>query len=309
MQSRAELTPQVSIICTAYNHEKYIGDAIEGFLMQVTDFPLEIIIHDDASTDNTAGIINKYYKENPDIIRPIIQTDNQYSKGVSIHYSIIYPLIRGKYVAICEGDDYWTDPEKLQKQYRFLQEHPEIDICTHKAADTRDGEFIRFIGPDRGDCIIPPEEVIYGGGGFVATNSIMIRTDALTKRTPFRDILSLDYTVQIQGSLKGGMGYLGDCMSVYRRGVTGSWTDRMSADKPCLIEHHDKIERMLLELNSFTNGKYEETIKRTITKYRYEKFMFTGEYRLVLAKEYRELLNEEPLKKRIKVLLKGLLNG
>ena len=115
--------PLVSIDCITYNHEAYIRDALEGFLMQKTDFTFEVLIHDDASTDQTANIIRKYEKKYPDIIKPIYQKDNQYSKGIQISRQFQYPRARGKYIAICEGDDYWIDPYKLQKQVDFLEAH------------------------------------------------------------------------------------------------------------------------------------------------------------------------------------------
>lgn len=123
--------PLVSIICTTYNHEPFIRQCLDGFIMQKTDFSFEVLIHDDASTDNTANIIREYETEYPDIIKPIYQTKNQYSKGVKIGISYLYPRARGKYIAECEGDDYWTDSFKLQKQVDFLEANPEIVLCTH----------------------------------------------------------------------------------------------------------------------------------------------------------------------------------
>ncbi len=112
--------PLVSICCITYNHEDFIRDAIEGFLMQKTSFPIEIIIHDDASTDNTANIIEEYANKYPDLFVTILQSENQWSKGGgSIYARFVYPRARGKYIALCEGDDYWTDPLKLQKQVDF----------------------------------------------------------------------------------------------------------------------------------------------------------------------------------------------
>ena len=124
------ITPEVSICCITYNHAKYIRDALDSFLMQKTTFPIEIIIHDDASTDGTADIIREYEAKYPDIIKPIYQTENQYSKGVRIFLSII-PLAKGKYIAVCEGDDFWTDPKKLQIQYDFMESHPDYSLCMH----------------------------------------------------------------------------------------------------------------------------------------------------------------------------------
>lgn len=123
-----DIEPLVSICCITYNHENYIRDAIEGFLMQKTSFPIEIIIHDDASTDNTANIIKEYAEKHPNLIVPIYQTENQYSKGIKPFYKYIVPKVKGKYIALCEGDDYWIDPNKIQKQVDFLENNPDYGI-------------------------------------------------------------------------------------------------------------------------------------------------------------------------------------
>ena len=118
----------VSVCCITYNHEKYIRETLEGFVSQKTDFPFEIIIHDDASTDKTREIIEEYKKTYPDIIKPIYQEENQYSKGVDPFYAYVFPAAKGKYFAMCEGDDYWTDPYKLQKQVDFLEANPDYGL-------------------------------------------------------------------------------------------------------------------------------------------------------------------------------------
>lgn len=120
-------TPLVSIQCAAYNHEPYIEQSLEGFVMQETSFPFEVIVHDDASTDGTADIIRKYESRFPDIIKPIYETENQFSKGTV--EQIMDKACRGKYIALCEGDDWWTDKSKLQKQIEFLETHPNISAC------------------------------------------------------------------------------------------------------------------------------------------------------------------------------------
>jgi len=121
-------SPLVSICCITYNHVSYIMEAIDSFLMQETTFPFEILIHDDASTDGTTDIIIDYANKYPDIIRTIIQTENQYSKGGLINPRFVFPKARGKYIALCEGDDYWTDKTKLQKQVNFLENNPDYVI-------------------------------------------------------------------------------------------------------------------------------------------------------------------------------------
>lgn len=123
-------TPLVSILCITYNHEKYIRQAIDSFLMQKTTFLYEILIHDDASSDNTAKIIEEYAYKYPRIIRTVLQHENQYSKGIS-GTNILMKMAKGKYIAICEGDDYWTDPQKLQQQVDILENQKACVACCH----------------------------------------------------------------------------------------------------------------------------------------------------------------------------------
>lgn len=131
----------VSIKCLTYNQEKYIAQCLEGFVMQKTDFRFEAVVHDDASTDGTASVIREYAEKYPDIIKPIYQTENQYSKKDGSLNRIVCSHLKGKYVAICEGDDYWTDPLKLQKQVDFMEANPDYGLCyTRVRARHFDGE-------------------------------------------------------------------------------------------------------------------------------------------------------------------------
>jgi len=132
----------VSISCLTYNHEPYIRSAIEGFLKQNTTFHFEVLMHDDASTDHTASIIREYEEKYPDIINPIYQIENQYSKGVWVSGVYQFPRAKGKYIAICEGDDYWTDPLKLQKQVDLMEKYHAASMCValNKQVNTTTGK-------------------------------------------------------------------------------------------------------------------------------------------------------------------------
>ncbi len=143
MQNESE-SPMVSVCCAAYNQEEYISKTIESFLKQKTDFPFEILIHDDASTDKTADIIKKYVDEYPGKITAILQNENQYSKGITISPTFVWPRANGKYIATCEGDDYWTDPYKLQKQVEFLENHI-------KCGATHTGFYRIYRDPTKGE--------------------------------------------------------------------------------------------------------------------------------------------------------------
>ncbi len=117
--------PIVSICCITYNHEEYIVEALDGFLMQETDFPFEILIRDDCSTDKTAEIVKQYAEQYPHLIKPVYEKENTYSKGVRPMPQLL-KIAQGKYIALCDGDDYWIDPFKLQKQVSFLENNQEF---------------------------------------------------------------------------------------------------------------------------------------------------------------------------------------
>ena len=262
----------VTVICLAYNHVAYIREALEGFVRQRTDFPFEVLVHDDASTDGTTDIIREYAERYPHIIHPVYQTENQYSKGACIARDYLFPLVRGRYVALCEGDDCWTDPLKLSRQVAALEAHPELDICAHRALKVRNCRPHGFEGPRGGTRVIPVERVIRGGGGFVATSSLMCRRDAYLQDTPMRRELFLDYTLQIQGSLRGGMLYLSDCMSVYRRGVPGSWTALHVRRGD--TERFARFKRMLDALDEWTGGCYKRVICAQKRRYDIHEFLW-----------------------------------
>jgi len=136
--------PVVSVCCTTYNHEPYIGEAIDGFLMQETDFPFEILIRDDCSTDKTAEIVKEYADKYPSLIKPVFEKENTYSQGVK-PMPQLYKISDGKYIALCEGDDYWTDPLKLQKQVYFLEENSNFSLVASKSFVDKPGGNIMGI--------------------------------------------------------------------------------------------------------------------------------------------------------------------
>ena len=295
----------VSVICMTYNHGPYIRNALDGFVSQKTSFMYEVIVHDDASTDNTAEIIREYEKKYPHIIKPIYQTENQYSKGVNASQVFIHPLVRGKYIALCEGDDYWTDSLKLQKQVDVMEQHPEVDICAHTVSmiDSKSKKKVGEIKPTNKVGILSLSMVIEGGGAFVSTNSLLYRRELMDSPPYFREKCPLDYALQIQGAMRGGMLYLTDNMAVYRVAVPGSWTDRVSNSK-YYITQAEMIKRMLDRVNECTQYKYDLIIQKQKRKLDFASLEVNGEYKKLKEYLYRDLYNEKPLKWKVKLFIK-----
>ena len=302
-----EQTVAVSIICNAYNHEPYIAQCLEGLVTQKTNFVFEILVHDDASTDRTAQIIRDYEVRYPHLLKPIYQTENQYSKGGVGRFQ--YSRVRGKYIALCEGDDYWTDPLKLQKQFDAMEAHPEVDICAHTAVkeDARTGKTLSVIAPKQTDCVIPVEEVILGGGAYVATNSLFYRAEINGAVPQFRQIIGIDYTTQIHGALRGGMLYLKDCMSVYRYMSMGSWTSGMKKDLSKANAHAERVRKMMHQLDEDTEGRYHDIIEYCILSSEFQRLKNSDRCKELLGPHYKTYLEALPRKERLKIRLKANL--
>ena len=216
--------PLVSICSITYNHASYIRECLDGFLMQKTTFPFEIIIHDDCSTDGTDKIIKEYVKKYPDIIKPIFETGNQYSKGVrGMFAKYCYPQAKGKYIALCEGDDYWTDPLKLQKQVDFLELHQDCSLCFHNVmTKTVEGEFKSDLAKIDSSRIYSPNEIIRNW--TIPTCSVLFRAEKIAGDSD-RDNPKFKYgdNVLFLTAAKYGQLYgINEYMGVYRKNIGGA---------------------------------------------------------------------------------------
>lgn len=253
----------VSITCTTFNHERYIAQAIEGFLMQKTNFEYEILVHDDASTDRTASIIREYENKYPDIIKPIYQTENQHSMGIKNNIAFNLPRARGKYIALCDGDDYWTDSLKLQKQANYLEEHPNCSMCFHAVKVVKnDGKPARrFFKPYDENRAVSVEDIILGWGGFIGTNSMLFPKKCLDSLPGFFWQSPVgDFPLTLYLAIQGTVYYFNEVMSAYRTGVAGSWTSRVTASKDMLIELRTGMIDMINEFNKHTDYRYADSV-------------------------------------------------
>ena len=222
----------VAIKCFVYNHEPYLRDCLEGFVMQQTNFPFVAIVHDDASTDGSAAIIREYEEKYPDIIKPIYETENQYSKHDGSLGRIMNAAVDAtgaKYVAMCEGDDYWTDPLKLQKQVDFMEANPEYSICFHKV-----NTLIQATGEVKEEFIVrdmPGKSTILdlAEGNYIHTPSVMYRKypNILETYQRLMPCLPGDYVIWMLLAERGDIYKFDEPMAVYRYG-SGMWSDKQN---------------------------------------------------------------------------------
>lgn len=212
--------PKVSVLCLSYNQKDYIKQCLDSILMQRTDFDIEILINDDASTDGTKEIICVYQKKYPKIIKPIFHSENQYSKGERcfiIRY--LLPKVKSEYISICEGDDFWIDPYKLQKQVNFLEKHNEYSICFHPVK-------VFYENNDYPDYIFPQKRTGFTLSGllksnYIQTNSVMYRRQTY-KGMKF-DVSPADWYLHLYHAQFGKIGFINEVMSAYRRHSGGIW--------------------------------------------------------------------------------------
>jgi len=261
--------PVVSVCCITYNHEPYIEDALEGFLIQETDFPFEILIHDDASTDRTADIIREYEAKYPRLIKPIYQTDNQYSKGLKMNPVFNFPRARGKYLAMCEGDDFWNSNKKIQTQFNILEKE-EKDICFHKCVQKNNNTELIISNHGEKYRYFSGEEVLLGGGGFMASSSLFLRKTCLDRE--FYNALKCskvgDFVIQCYATRKKSAVYIPIILSQYNSLTNFSVTKKYRKKNSKL---NRKKNRCLLKLRLAKIMKYGLRVKvKIISKCAFE---------------------------------------
>ncbi|NLO84320.1 MAG: glycosyltransferase [Clostridiales bacterium] len=314
------MKPMVSICCAAYNQEQFIGKTLDGFLAQTVDFPIEILIHDDASTDQTPMIIRDYAERYPEMIKPILQTENQYSKGVAIDPTFNYSRAEGRYIALCEGDDYWCDPMKLQRQVDYMQSHPDCTFCftngyIHDVNEQRpDREFIPYYEKER--SAFAPADRTYTAGEmceltFVPTASFLFPSAVL-------DMLPRSYWDRHcpHGDLKlrlfcaaAGYGYYQHAFTcMYRENVAGGAMSQWSADGAAKVyQRSESVAQMLADVDEFSKKKYTDQVGRFRDWYLYVMLWNAPERSAAKDVELGRIYRSLSVKQRMTFHLKHLL--
>lgn len=289
---------KISICCQTYNHENYIRQCLDSILMQRGDFEMEVLIHDDASTDATKDIIQEYNKKYPGIIHPIIRDVNLYSQGY-LPGPFNYERATGEFIAICEGDDYWTCPDKLQKQLNAFKVHPEYDMCFHKAqVKSSVIGFQEYIAGDytpninQEVSVIHISDIISKQYGMIPSASLMLKKEVLMEfveesRGAFKNNKNLIgdvYIHMLACHRSGGALFINEAMSVYNIYSGSSYSSMYSNTSSPLIRWNKfkkPIIQCILLLNEKYSGYYSKSLSYFINK--------------VLLSYYIKEINEEAL--------------
>lgn len=302
----------VSVFCTAYNHEKYIAQALDSFLAQKTDFPFEVLVTDDASTDATASIISRYAQEHPDIIRFFHQDKNLFSQGINIYEEVMYPNARGDFIAYCEGDDYWCHTDKLQRQVDFLRSNPDYSACVHNT-------WYSFCGTDRANELLLPRSrdrdvpfstIISGMNHAFHTSSIVGRAEYMCSPPDFQRVAFekggfTDYAIALWLRINGKIRFIDEPMSVYRlNSVPESWrsgVDRSYRHKTGFVSGEIAMMRALLP---HVQGEEKALVQQELLKREYELLYLEGRAAEMAKPPYDALFRAEPFSFRAKTALK-----
>lgn len=290
----------VYVECTTYNQSAYITSALDGFCMQQTSFPFICCIIDDASTDGEQGVLESYLKANFEYDESTSkeETDNfvrifaRHKSNTACYFAVVFlknnhyqkriPITpytkewqeKAKYTAMCEGDDYWSDPLKLQKQVDFMEDHPSHSLCfcAHQLLFPS-GKMTIERRYEKKMELCPMQDIIMGGGGYMATNTMLFRQSLYVPyQTWTPDCPIGDLPMMLSLANKGHVGYLADVMGVYRVSAKGSWTARMASNPTLRNDHHLAIIRMWHQFDDWSNKQYHKIIAKKIRNNRRKHF-------------------------------------
>ena len=296
---------KVSVCCITYNQEKYIEQAINSFLSQKTNFDFEIIIHDDASTDGTINILKKYKKKYSDKIILMLEKENQYSKCANSVLVKVLDKAKGKYIALCDGDDFWCDDNKLQKQVDYMDLHKNISLCSHNTEIINENN-------EKIDLINSYLEGIVTIENFLSNNSSMHTSSMLFRK---KDVLKLpnyyyeatvgDLPLKLHLLSKGNCCHFNNVMSCYRTNAINSWS---VAQKNNDIVKHKNFEMEIQVYNSFnkeTKYVYDDLIKNKILYRSFCYFKDKNDLNEIKKEKYAKYYKKLSLNEKIKLQLKN----
>ena len=269
--------PLVSVKVVTYNHAAYISRCIESILMQKTTFPFELVIGEDCSTDGTREIVLEYAQRYPDIIRVVTSESNV---GMRANSARILPICQGEYIAFCDGDDYWIDPLKLQKQYEAIVKYNAV-LVTHSTLmvfyenKKMSGESKMRRAKNKSG-FLDLDDIISHRTPF-QTSSIFLRSEIIKKLPDWYFQLAIgDYPLKVISAQLGKIYYIDEIMSVYQKGVSGSFTNRYSANSTQEMEREKGELKMYPYLDAYTGYKYTNIIQIYLNHRKIEYYILHG---------------------------------
>lgn len=290
-----------------YNHKDYIEQAINSILAQQCSIDYEILIHDDCSSDDTYEIIEGFKKQYPDKIRVFREEERRFPvvgfNGMIFKY--VVPLISSKYVAYCDGDDYWCDPTKLQKQYDFMESHPDYSMCFHCAYQLRNNNDLssKWFIKDEGD--ITMADLINDKPGIcVATSSIFLKSEVFVDYSNWR----LKYPVEdlpmyMTAAMYGKIHRLKDIMCVYRQFATGSWSSQNKDNVDRLLSHQEKLIDAANLFDKETGYKYHNLVISHIEGCKFRIAYYSRDYKTMFSKQNKRFIKRLNFKERLSLKL------
>ena len=284
---------------------------MNGFVSQRTNFPFEVIVHDDASTDKTAAIIREYEEEYPELIKPIYQTENQFVKHLGINRTIISPMVSSKYVAFCEGDDYWTDPLKLQKQYDFMEAHPEYTLCTCSTLwmDMKTSQISSKMVIEEDRDISIEEIILETKGRPFQYASFFVRTDIWQQWPAWHKAFPVgDTPLALRAAVHGKVRMLADVMCVYRYRSIGSWTSRM-ANADNKVKQFQRMAEGYSAFDEASGGAYHELVSERIKRLKYLIAVAQGNIKAVMTGDLREIYAKRSFLQKVNNIFKCITPG
>lgn len=302
--------PTVSVVCIAFNQVKYIRQCMESIVTQKTSFPFHLLIHDDCSTDGTTEIIREFEEKYPDIVKPLYEEENQYKKGGVMPSYLVLPHVTGKYVAFCEGDDYWDDPLKLQKQFDALEANPDCHLCVHRVKTVwENGEDSGISIPNKfsGTQNIPSETFIRSVEDFqfhllsffFRGEDIRAYINDLPEFAKIADVS--DECFELYFGNLGNVCFIDETMASHRAGSIGCWNSRNQDEKR--VKHHEKMIAAMESYDEYTQGKYHELCEHYILHQHYHIVTIRKDCKTQLKKEYREFYRDYGIKYRLRLWL------
>ena len=296
---------EVSICCITYNQEKYIREAIESFLMQKTNFGYEIVIHDDASTDNTVAILKEYQQKHPDKVVLILEKENQYSKNPNSVLEIVFKKARGKYIAVCEGDDGFTDEMKLQKQYDIM-ENGNYVMCSHNT-DIMDesGELINR-GKGRNKNIITIEDFLTNRGNMHTSSLFFRKKDVQQLPIFFKESLLGDLPLKLFLLNKGNCYMLNDYCFFYRKNAENSWSVKQKQDPEKKRKNVQSIIETYISFDKYSKHKYKELIDSLVIRIEFNYYTSIADLKKIKLPKYKKLYKKLNFVQKVKLRLKNV---